>query len=129
MPDISERIKAIRKAVNLNQTDFGSRIGLKQSTITGYENGTRIPNESVNLSICREFGISYIYLVEGEGEMFVEGDDDALTAIDRIMTGENEFHKKLLKWVATSFSDEELQLLEKKIDSFIEEFSGEKKEG
>lgn len=129
MSEIGERIKAIRKEIGLNQTDFGSRIGLKQSTITGYENGTRIPNDAVNLSICREFGISYMFLVDGEGEMFIDDDDDTLSAIDRIMTGENEFHKKLLKWVATSFSDEELQLLEKKIDEFIEEFSGEKKEG
>ena len=55
--------------------------------------------------------------------MFVESDDDILNAIDRIMNGESEFHKKLLKWCATSFSDEELLLLEKKIDEFVTEFS------
>lgn len=55
--------------------------------------------------------------------MFIDSDNDVMNAIDRIMAGESEFHKKLLKWCATSFTDEELLLLERKIDEFISEFS------
>lgn len=126
---IGERIRAIRKEKKLSQEAFGERLGITGSGVSNLESGRRGMTEQMLKSICREFNVEYMFLIDGEGEMFIGNDDDTLSAIDRIMTGENEFHKKLLKWVATSFSDEELQLLEKKIDEFIEEFSGEKKEG
>lgn len=124
-----ERIKEIRKSLNLTLEKFGEKIGMKKNSVSQLENGKNSVTEQVIISICREYNVDYMWLKSGEGEMFKNNDDDALAAIDRIMTGENEFHKKLLKWVATSFNDEELQLLEKKIDEFIEEFSGEQKEG
>ena len=124
-----ERVKEVRKALNLTLEKFGEKLGVKKNAISQIENGRNSLTDQMQKAICREYSVDYMWLTTGTGEMFTEGDDDALDAIDRIMNGENEFHKKLLKWVATSFSDEELQLLEKKIDSFIEEFSGEKKEG
>lgn len=66
---MKERIKEIRKVEGLNQTDFGSRLGLAQATIAGYENGLRAVSDAVILSICREFGISEKWLRTGEGEM------------------------------------------------------------
>lgn len=66
------RIKSIRKALKLTQTEFGERIGLKGNTITGYENGLRTPSESVVLSICREFNVDINWLRTGEGEMFIQ---------------------------------------------------------
>lgn len=123
---IGERVRAIRKEKKLSQEAFGEQLGITGSGVSNLESGRRGMTDQMLKSICREFNVEYMFLVDGEGEMFVDGDDDALSAIDRIMTGENEFHKKLLKWVATSFSNEELQLLEKKIDEFIQEFSGEK---
>lgn len=120
---IGERILAIRKEKKLSQEVFGEKLGVTGAAVSRVEKGERGASEQMKKSICREFSVSYMFLVDGEGEMFIDDDDDVLSAIDRIMTGENEFHKKLLKWVATSFSDEELQLLEKKIDEFIQEFS------
>lgn len=125
----NERIKKVRDTLSLTLEKFGQKLGVTKVAISNLEKGNRNVTEQMRKSICREFNVDYMWLTTGEGEMFAEGDDDTLAAIDRIMTGENEFHKKILKWVATSFSDEELQLLEKKIDEFIEEFSGEKKEG
>lgn len=123
---IGERILAIRKERKLSQEAFGEKLGVTGAAVSRVEKGERGASEQMKKSICREFGVSYMFLVDGEGEMFIDDDNDTLSAIDRIMAGENEFHKKLLKWVATSFSDEELQLLEKKIDEFIDEFSDEK---
>jgi transcriptional regulator with XRE-family HTH domain len=68
---VKERIKELRKFLNLNQTEFGERIGVKQGTIAGYENGMRTPSEAVILSICREFKVNHIWLTEGVGEMFL----------------------------------------------------------
>lgn len=67
---MEERIKELRKKLGLSQADFGSEIGVKQTTIAGYETGTRTPIDAVIISICRKFHVSYDWLIAGEGEMF-----------------------------------------------------------
>lgn len=67
---MNERIKQLRKHLCLNQTDFGARIGIKQTSIANYESGTRVPLDTVVASICREFGVSEQWLRYGTGEMF-----------------------------------------------------------
>lgn len=67
---MNDRIKELRKALGLNQTKFGARIGIKQGTVAGYENGTRVPLDTVIVSICREFNVNETWLRTGEGEMF-----------------------------------------------------------
>ena len=68
---MKNRIKQIRKHYNLNQEDFGKRIGAKQSTVTAYECGNRIPMDVTITSICREFGVNEEWLRTGKGEMFL----------------------------------------------------------
>ena len=69
---MNERIKALRKFLGLNQTEFGNRIGIKQTTVAGYETGSKNPMDSVVISICREFNVNETWLRTGEGEMFNE---------------------------------------------------------
>ncbi len=79
---MNERIKEIRKVMQLNQTEFGERIGVKQGTVAGYENGSRTPLDAVITAICREFNVSEVWLRTGEGEMFVNlGEDAELTQV------------------------------------------------
>lgn len=68
---IGERIKEVRKALGMNQTDFAARLGSVQNTITGYETGRRVPSNQVIASICREFRVNEEWLRTGAGEMFV----------------------------------------------------------
>ena len=64
------RIKALRNALGLNQTDFGAAVGVKQTTVAGYENGTRTPIDAVVSAICREFNVNETWLRTGDGPMF-----------------------------------------------------------
>ena len=66
---MQNRIKQIRKAANLNQEEFGKRIGIKQSTITAYECGNRVPLDVTITAICREFNVNETWLRTGEGAM------------------------------------------------------------
>ena len=66
---MQNRIKELRKALDLNQTEFGQRIGVAQTTIAGYENGSRALSDAAILSICREFNVSEAWLRDGLGEM------------------------------------------------------------
>ena len=58
-----ERIKAIRKAAELTQSEFGDKIGVKGNTVTGYESGLRSPSDAVIKSICREFNVNEVWLM------------------------------------------------------------------
>ena len=69
---MNERIKELRLLLGLNQSEFGARIGLRQTSIANYEKGLRQPLDTVVTSICREFGVNEEWLRTGEGPQFVE---------------------------------------------------------
>ena len=80
---MKDRIKTLRKALHLNQSDFGAKVGVKGNTIGNYEIGLRNPSDAVIFSICREFDVNEQWLRTGEGEMFnqsVESTVDRLCA-------------------------------------------------
>lgn len=64
------RIKDIRKASGLNQTEFGERLGVAQSTVAGWELGARDISDIGVRAICREFGVSEEWLRYGSGDMY-----------------------------------------------------------
>lgn len=66
---MQNRIKEIRKAIGLNQTEFAEKLGIAPNTISSYEGGTRIPSDAIIKSICREFAVNEEWLRTGEGEM------------------------------------------------------------
>ena len=67
---MQERIKALRRELNLTQAKFAERLGIKPNTISQYESGRNEPIDAVIALICREFGVSELWLRTGEGEMF-----------------------------------------------------------
>ena len=66
---MKDRIKQIRKANNITQTEFGEKLGVKGNTVTGWETGNRDPSDAIIKSICREFHIDETWLRHGVGEM------------------------------------------------------------
>ena len=87
---MKDRIRQLRKELGLNQTDFGERIGVKQTTIAGYETGAKNPMESVVVSICREFNVNEKWLRNGTGEMFVEAKENSIVAKATMLLGEKD---------------------------------------
>ena len=70
-----ERIKELRSILNLNQTDFGNRIGVGQAAIGFYENGQRTITDRTILLICREYNVNENWLRNGEGEIFISSEN------------------------------------------------------
>lgn len=68
---MKDRIRKLRKDAGLNQTEFGSRIGLTQAAVAAYEAGIRTPISAVVVSICKEFNVSEDWIRTGEGEPYV----------------------------------------------------------
>lgn len=96
---MKDRIKELRRALDLTQDEFGGRIGITKSSISTMESGRSNPSEQTLRSMCREFGASYLWLTTGEGSMFENGSDDAAlhVMVDRIMSSENERVKQIFK--------------------------------
>ena len=114
---MNERLKLLRKTLKLSQDAFAERIGMKGSSISLLESGGRNITEQVIKSICREFNVDYIWLTTGDGEMFVDADDDFIERIDRIMIGEDDARKNLFKALLEA-SDEDIAAFQRIIDLF-----------
>lgn len=69
---MNERIKELRKALNLTLEKFGEPIGLKKSALSLIESGRNSVTEQTVKAICREFNVDYLWLTTGEGEMFTD---------------------------------------------------------
>lgn len=86
---MNERIKKLRKHLDLTQQEFADRIGVKRNTIANYEIGRNVPIDSVLSLIVREFHVSEAWLRSGEGEMFAP---DATSALDALAQEQNLTH-------------------------------------
>lgn len=117
--EMPKRLKQLRKYLGLTQTEFGEKIGVKGNTVTNYENGRRTLSEQTIKSICREFNVSYAWLVSGDEPMISETDNTTML-IDRILAGENETAKSVFKAFAR-LSDDDWKTIEKIIDSINEQ--------
>lgn len=113
----NERIKEVRKSLGLTLEKFGERIGLKKSAVSLIENGKNAVTDANVKAICREFGVDYIWLTTGDGEMFIDTDDDFIERIDRIMVGEDDARKNLFKALLEA-SDEDIAAFQRIIDLF-----------
>ena len=107
-----ERIREVRKALGLTLEKFGEKIGMKKNSVSQLENGKNSVTEQVVKAICREYNVDYMWLTTGDGEMFIDTDDDFIERIDRIMAGEDEARKSLFKFML-ELSDEDIAALDR----------------
>ena len=96
-----ERVKAIRKELNMTLEQFGEKLGVTKTAISYVENNKRNLTEQMLLSICREFGVNEIWLRTGEGDvenMFTKLSDDDRYSINlgKLSITENQLAKNML---------------------------------
>lgn len=113
-----ERIKDVRNSLGLTLEKFGEKLGVTKTAISRLEKSERSLTEQMAKSICREFSVDYMWLTTGEGEMFVETDDDFFERIDRIMAGENETRKNMIKMLLYA-SDDDIEAFDRLVDYYI----------
>ncbi len=123
-----ERIREVRKALGLTLEKFGERIGIKKNSVSQIENGVNNLTEQMTKAICREFHVDYIWLTTGEGDMFLDADDDFKEQIDQIMSSETDARKNLFKFMLTLSEDdvEAMQRLMRKAFEFYKDDDPEK---
>ncbi len=65
-----ERVKCLRKALNITQQEFADRLAISRSNLGNIETGAVALTDRVIVAICREFRVDEVWLRTGEGEMF-----------------------------------------------------------
>lgn len=91
-----ERVKEIRKELDLTLEKFGEKLGVTKVAISNIEKGNRNLTDQMAKSICREYNVNYDYLMYGEGEMF---DNLPQTIVDELCVQYdlNDFDKALVE--------------------------------
>ena len=76
-----ERIREVRKALGLTLEKFGDKLGVKKNTLSALDRGVNGLTDQMAKAICREYNVSYDYLIYGEGDPF---DDLPQTVLDEL---------------------------------------------
>ncbi|MCA6363594.1 MAG: helix-turn-helix domain-containing protein [Bacteroidetes bacterium] len=71
---LSQRIKLIRKTLDLSQTIFAAEIGITQTSLSQIESGKNGISYDVYKAIITRFKVDPFWLMEGNGEMFRKPD-------------------------------------------------------
>ena len=69
MQEINQRVKLLRKHLNLNQKDFSKKLGIAQTSLSLIETGKNTLTEQNIRLICLTFSINEDWLRFGEGQI------------------------------------------------------------
>ncbi len=116
---MNERVRILRKELNLTLEKFGGKLGVKKNTMSAIETGRNNLTEQMIKSICREFNVNEKWLREGVGETFNTVTENERYAINvgKLQRTDNE---SLMRWVnaiaeADPDSLKEIEIFLKKI--------------
>lgn len=72
MKEINQRIFRLRTELGMSQTSFGERLGVSRGVIVNLERDLTDPKEAFLKLMCKTFGVREEWLMNGEGEIFLE---------------------------------------------------------
>jgi hypothetical protein len=115
----NERVKQLRKFLDLTLEKFGDRLGVTKVAISNIENGKRAVTEQMSKAICREFNVNEDWLRNGVGDMFKQrdgsfseilselddSDDDFIKSFITVYMELDEDSKEVLRQIATKMSE------------------------
>lgn len=116
---MNERLKLLRKNLDLTQQEFADRIGIARGNIGAYEVGKNAPSDAVISLICKIFDVSEEWLRNGTGEMFIEQtpDEEIATFVGNLLKDEEDSFKRRLISGLAALDDTGWDVLEKFLDS------------
>lgn len=116
---MNERLKKLRKELDMTQQEFAEGIGIKRNTMATYESGRNEPIDAVISLICTKYNVNENWLRTGEGEMFIEMsyDDEIAQFVGQVMGEEDDSFKKRLISGLAALDDNGWKVLEDFLDS------------
>lgn len=120
-----ERLKKLRKSLDLTQQELADRIGMKRNTIANYESKRNEPSTAVISLICREFNVNEDWLrngTGGEGNMFQpkSREDEIARTVKNLLNGENDTFKHRFINMLSRLSSSDWERLESEARRLLE---------
>ena len=85
---VADKIKTLRTANNITQSELAKRLGITRSSVNAWEMGISIPSTMYIVELARLFGVSTDYLlgVHHEAVLDVSGlDDESVRILNEIV--------------------------------------------
>ena len=112
---IGERVKELRKQINLTQQAFADRLNLKRNTVGSYEVNVVEPSDRTISDNCCEFNVNETWLRTGEGEMFnqITQSEKLAAFLADITANEEDSFKRQFVEVLADLEPEDWKFLER----------------
>lgn len=112
---MNERLKKLRKELDMTQQEFAEGIGIKRNTMATYESGRNEPIDAVISLICTKYNVNENWLRTGEGEMFneVPRDEQIADFVGEVLKGEEESFKRRFMTMLSELDESDWESLEK----------------
>lgn len=114
---MNERLKKLRKTLDLTQQEFANKIGIARGNIGAYEVGKNAPSDAVISLMCKQFNVDENWLRTGEGEMFIKQtrDEQIASFIGTIQSNEDDSFKKRFVSMLSALDESDWEVLEKMV--------------
>lgn len=119
---MGERIKKVRKALDLTQRGFGERISIKQNSVAQIEMGRNTSDQTIS-AICKEFSVSETWLRTGNGEMFTPSPEEDLNELIRQHRLDGLDRQILLEFI--KLTDDERAVFKKYLRNLVKHSVGQ----
>lgn len=112
-----ERVKEIRKALDLTLEKFGDPLGVGKTAISNIEKGNRNLTDQMAKAICREYNVNFDFLMYGDGDMF---SDLPQTIIEELAAqfGLSDFDKSIIE-MYVSLPEDFRKLIKEKTEELL----------
>ena len=116
---IADRLKYLISDLGIKQGDMAKRIGISNPSMSNIlSRKTNASSMTIN-AICREYGVSYDWLVDGVGDMYdaTQTQETMSSFIGGVLRGKDDFKIRLIS--ALSYLDESDWNTLRKIATYI----------
>ncbi len=123
---MKERLKKLRKTLDLTQQEFADKLKVPRNTIGGYEVGKSNPSDAAVNNICNIFNVNEDWLRTGNGEMFIEltRDEQIEHFVGNALKSEDDsFKKKFISMLAV-LDESDWEVLHKMVELMQENKKG-----
>lgn len=116
---MNERLKKLRKTLDMTQQEFANKLGVKRNTVGQWECGINPLTDQTILSICREFNVNEEWLRTGNGDMFIQLslNEEIAEFVGQLMSDEDDSFKKRLISGLAALDENGWKVLEDFLDS------------
>ena len=123
---MKERLKKLRKTLELTQQEFADKLKVPRNTIGGYEVGKSNPSDAAVNNICNIFNVNEDWLRTGNGEMFIEltRDEQIENFVGDVLKSEEDSFKKKFISMLSALDESDLEVLQKMVELMQENKKG-----